>query len=68
MSRTVTLIGRYLVHKHRDHWDVVARHARGEFCVSSHGSHATACAAAKRYDAADRRRGQDYSEAVKRFV
>jgi hypothetical protein len=66
--KEVTLIGRYRVHKHHGRWIVVHTHSHGEGCVSRHGSHATACAAAKRYDEADRRKGDRYSDLVRRFV
>lgn len=66
--REVTLIGRYRVHKHKAHWIVAHLDAHGEGCISTHGSHATACAAAKRYDEADRRRHNHYRDLVRRFV
>lgn len=66
--KTVTQIGRYNVYKHKGRWLVTAPHAHGEGCISKHGSHATACAAAKRYDESDRRREQAYGELVRRFV
>lgn len=66
--QTVTLIGRYRVYKYHRRWIVTRTHAHGEACISSHGSHATACGAARRYHEADLRRGHDYREAVKKFV
>jgi hypothetical protein len=66
----VTLIGRYRVHKHRRRWIVTHNYSshHGEGCISTHGSHATACAAAKRYDATDRRRQGEYRNLVRRFL
>ena len=52
----VTLIGRFRVYKHRSRWIVVRQHGHGDACISTHGSYATAIAAAKRYDESDRRR------------
>ena len=66
--REVTLIGRYRVHKHRRHWIVAHMKAHREGCISTHGSHATACAAAKRYDESDREKERRWQELVRRFV
>lgn len=66
--KEVTLIGRYRVYRHHRRWIVTVQHAHGDGCISAHGSHATAVAAAKRYDEGDRRRARDYGELVRRFV
>lgn len=66
--RHVTLIGRYRVHKRGRRWIVVRTHSHGEACVSTHGSYATACGAAKRYDESDQLRHRDWQETVRRFV
>jgi len=66
--REVTFIGRYRVHKHKGHWIVVHMRSHGEGCISRHGSHATACAAARRYDDAEQRRQDKYRDLVRRFV
>ena len=54
--KQVTLIGRFRVYKHRHRWIVVRVHSHGDACISTHGSYATAIAAAKRYDESTRRR------------
>lgn len=66
--REITLIGCYRVHKHKGHWIVVHMGPHGEGCISTHGSHATACAAAKRYDEADRVKDRHYRDLIRRFV
>jgi hypothetical protein len=66
--KNVTLIGRYRVYKHSRRWIVTAPHAHGEGCISKHGSHATACAAAKRYDESDRRADDRYNKLIRKFV
>ena len=53
--KDVTLIGRFRVYKHHRRWIVTRAHAHGEGCLSTHGSYATAIAAAKRYDESRRR-------------
>ena len=57
--REVTLIGRFRVYKHHRRWIVTRTHAHGEGCHSTHGSSATAIAAAKRYDESGRNRHRD---------
>ena len=59
MSVEVTLIGRFRVHKHHRRWIVTRAHAHGEGCISTHGSYATAIAAAKRYDESARHRHRE---------
>ena len=59
--KNVTLIGRYRVYKHKRHWIVTVQHAHGDGCISTHGSYATACAAARRYDQGDRARSREAS-------
>lgn len=66
--KQVTLIGRYRVYKHKHRWIVTVQHAHGDGCVSTHGSHSTAVAAAKRYDETDQRRAHSYNDLVRRFV
>ena len=58
--KQVTLIGRFHVHKHKGRWIVTHRNAHGDHCISTHGSHATAVAAAKRYDESARRCYREY--------
>lgn len=55
----VTIVGRYRVHKHKRHWIVTIMHQHGEGCISTHGSRATALAAAKRYDDSARQRHRE---------
>ena len=57
--KEVTLIGRFRVYKHHRRWIVTRAHAHGEGCISTHGSYATAIAAAKRYDESARRRHRE---------